>query len=300
MVYQQRKGWLLIINLINDEKTKLVAKILSENPLEVIIENNGRPLNRMDFKVHNELTAKVQQKGLKLFLEEEKISGSIYPARLKEVIELSPKIDIFVSPIVNDVDDTKKIVFDEIVVQNVNKEIIEISTKPIILVEEILLNEKSTDTEEIVSILPTVIYTKVTLPVVALKKEAPKKVYKKQIDKNQFDKKLLGDLYFQMYFALQKATGMKVISDFAINIKTPIFIFIPSKSTGKFSIQKRLELAWDFFKENFGDKAELPYFHIPLPDSMPSDVLTLDITTEYNRILKEIEIVISEFEPSSQ
>ena len=285
MAYQQSKGRFLVISPINSEKNKLIAKITCEHPLEVITEDNTRPLSKMDFRVHNELTAKIQEKGLKNFLEQEKMSGNNYPARLKEVIELSPKIEIPVFKIeVKNSNVVEPIIIKEVIAEQTTdpkEDKIVASPDEVLPANEEIIETTSENLEEIT--------TQKNLPTEDMTPEQEDQTpsTKTKVEKNPFNKKILGNLYFDMYFALQRETKMKVASDFTIQYKTPKFVFVPSKSLGK-TTEARMTLAWDFFKKHYNQNAESPYFTIALPDTMPSDVLSLDLTLQYEKLLEEI------------
>ncbi len=275
MAYQLIKGRFLVIHFYNNSKTKRIAKITDEDPLTVVIDSSAKPVSRDDYQIDNMLSKKIQQAGLKSFIDEEKILGNTYPLLLREVLGLYPEP---ATPIL----DSKKVEYvkepvvtapeEIIILEPICEAVIEKKIEPIVAPDESPTTEETpvvleAEAEE-VSVKPKRSGTKVSL----------------------YNKKILGELYFQLYLSLQKETRMKIGHDFTITKDSTDFVFFPSKGVGKLSIEKRLEAAWKFFKERYGNDAVSPYFPIELPDEMPPGVITLNVANEYKRILAEREI----------
>ena len=268
-MYTLNVGRFLVV-CISD--TDYIAKITQERPLMVKI-NSGGNKSQQDFTIKKELSEEIQMKGLKQFLLDKKAGGIIYPALIKEVENVYPKVETL-KPI------------------ELKKPVVEAPVVPIKKPEEILIPKVPAPAkEEPKPEIPKVVEAETPETIEKDEDESffiteTKTIVKKPVvPKATHDKKILGNLYFDINFSIQKETGMKIGEDYNFTKDFPKIIITPSKSKGKLTQQHRLEKTYAFIKEKYVKESQLPYFHIELPEEMPSDVLVLGLENEYKRRL---------------
>ncbi|MEI8130257.1 MAG: hypothetical protein WCG55_02005 [bacterium] len=110
----------------------------------------------------------------------------------------------------------------------------------------------------------------------------------KNSDKILYNRKVIKELYRELYLSLQNETGLKIGSDFTIanaDGSTLELRYIPSQGRGKVSFEQRLEVGRKHFVEKFGDNAQSPYFSVIVVDDDPAyeKIIILNVENEYNR-----------------